>query len=157
MKVAVTVSAAVSVMLQVEVPEHAPDQPENVLFCEGVPVRTTSLFWAKLAEQPVVEPDEQLIPAGLLVTVPVPGPCTVTVTESWGGGGGADGTPAHPNMKIAGSATSQRHSWFRRQIMRNVLNPSQSLMRVYDFRLLLLFNGWMAFAAIRRADRSCGK
>lgn len=132
MKVAVTVSAALSVRLHVEVPEHAPDHPENVLFCAGVPVRTTLAFRAKLAEQPFAEPEEQLIPAGLLVTVPVPAPCTATVMESWGG---VDGTPAHPNMNIAGSATSQRHSWFRRQIMRNVLNPSQSWMKVSHFRL----------------------
>lgn len=139
MKVAVTVSAAVSVMLHVEVPEHAPDHPENVLFCEGVPVRTTAVFWAKFAEQPFDEPEAQLIPAGLLVTVPVPAPCTVTVMENWGGGGGVDGTPAHPNMNIAGSATSQRHSWFRRQIMRNVLYPSQNWMKVSHFRLLPLW------------------
>jgi len=74
MKVAVTVSAAVKVMLHAEVPEHAPDQPENLLFCAGVSVRTTSVFWEKFAEQPFAEPEEQLIPAGLLVTVPVPVP-----------------------------------------------------------------------------------
>ena len=158
MKVAVTVLAAVKVMLHVEDPEQAPDHPENELFCAGVPVRTTSVFWEKLAEQVAVEPEVQLIPAGLLVTVPMPAPCSVTVMEnSVGGGGdtGVVGTPAHPNMKIAGSAHSQRHSWFRRQIMRNVLTASQNLMRLDQFRLLPISRPvWEALGKLRMILRA---
>jgi hypothetical protein len=40
------------------------------------------VFGAKFAEHPVVDPAEQLTPAGELVTVPAPAPASVTVTAS---------------------------------------------------------------------------
>jgi len=75
-KVAVTLVAEATVTLQVVFPEHAPPQPPKVLFAAGVWLRVTGLFGAKLAEQVL----GQLIPAGLLVTVPCPLPIVVTVS-----------------------------------------------------------------------------
>jgi hypothetical protein len=86
-KVAVTEVAALRVTLQVVVPVQPPDQLPKVLPLAGVSVSVTALPWAKGALHVfVVElPDElelvQLIPAGLLVTVPVPPPAVVMV--SW--------------------------------------------------------------------------
>ena len=76
LKVAVTESAAVTVMLQVAAPVHAPDQLAKVLFVPGVSLSVTGVFCGKFAEHVV----GQLIPAGVLVTVPVPAPDSVTVT-----------------------------------------------------------------------------
>jgi hypothetical protein len=73
-KVAVTDSAAVIVTLQVDTPVHAPDQPLKVLLAVGTSFSVTRAFCAKLAEHVA----GQLIPAGLLVTVPVPDPAMVT-------------------------------------------------------------------------------
>ena len=70
LNVAVTDVLAVSVRLHAAVPLQAPDHPENVEFPVGVAVSVTGVPFAKLA--PHVEP--QLIPAGLLATVPVPVP-----------------------------------------------------------------------------------
>jgi hypothetical protein len=62
------------------VPVQAPDQPVNVELEAGVAVRVTAVPLGKLAVQ--VEP--QLMPEGLLVTVPDPAPASLTV--SWTGG-----------------------------------------------------------------------
>jgi hypothetical protein len=75
LKVAVTESAAVTLTLQVAAPVHAPLQPAKALLVPGVSLSVTWLSGAKLAEHVV----GQLIPAGLLVTVPVPAPAMVTV------------------------------------------------------------------------------
>jgi hypothetical protein len=86
-KVAVTEVAALRVTLQVVVPVQPPDQLPKVLPLAGVSVSVTALPCAKGALQMfVVElPDElefvQLIPAGLLVTLPMPPPAVVMV--SW--------------------------------------------------------------------------
>jgi hypothetical protein len=64
------------VTLHVAAPVHAPDQPAKVLLAPGVWFSVTWVFGVKLAEQVV----GQLIPAGVLVTVPVPVPASVTVT-----------------------------------------------------------------------------
>lgn len=86
-KVAVTEVAAFRVTLQVVVPVHAPAQLTKVPPLEGVSVSVTAVPCAKVAVHVfVVElPDEleleQLIPAGVLVTVPVPPPAVATV--SW--------------------------------------------------------------------------
>lgn len=61
-------------------PEHAPDQPAKVLLVVSLSV--TCVLGGNIEEQPVVEPDVQLIPAGLLVTVPVPVPAVDTVTAN---------------------------------------------------------------------------
>jgi hypothetical protein len=81
-KDAVTEVAAVRVTTHAPVPVHAPDQPENVFGAVAVSVRVTGVLGAKLAEHPVVEPDVQLIPVGLLVTFPTPLPAMVTVNAS---------------------------------------------------------------------------
>ena len=80
-KVAVTVVAAESVTTHVPVPLHPPPlQPVKVEPAAGLAVRVTAVPLAKLAEQ--VAP--QLIPAGLLVTVPLPVPVLLTVRAKVG-------------------------------------------------------------------------
>jgi hypothetical protein len=74
-KVAVTASVAFTRTLQVAAPVHAPDQPVKLLLAAGVSLSVTWVFCGKLAEQVV----GQLIPAGVLVTVPVPAPAMATV------------------------------------------------------------------------------
>lgn len=54
-------------------PEQAPDHPENVDPTDGDSMRATDVPAAKLEEQPV----PQLIPEGMLVTVPAPRPVRV--------------------------------------------------------------------------------
>ena len=75
--------APANVKLQVvAVPLHKPDHPEKVLVPLGASVSVTTVFGGKIAEQPFVEPLEQLIPDGLLLTVPVPVPDVVTANVS---------------------------------------------------------------------------
>ncbi len=74
-KVAVAVSAAVSVTVHAAVPEHAPLHPSNVKLVPGVAVSVTCVPEAKFA----VQVPGQLMPAGVLVTVPEPEPADVTV------------------------------------------------------------------------------
>ena len=64
------------------VPEQPPDHPENWFGEFAVAVSVTDVFGANTAEQPVVDPLVQLIPAGLLVTMPLPLPVVATVRES---------------------------------------------------------------------------
>lgn len=61
---------AFMVTVQVPVPVQSPLQPEKVDPADGVAVRVTTVLSAKLNEH--VAP--QLIPGGLLVTVPLPVP-----------------------------------------------------------------------------------
>jgi len=61
-------------------PAHAPDHPANVDPAVAVAVSVTDVPLGKLAEH--VEP--QLIPEGLLVTVPVPVPASVTASGTGG-------------------------------------------------------------------------
>ena len=76
-KLAVTVVAAVIVTTQVLVPVQPPPlQPVNVEPAAGVAVNVIAVPLAKLAEQV----GWQLMPAGLLVTVPVPVPASATVS-----------------------------------------------------------------------------
>jgi hypothetical protein len=70
LNVAVTDVLAVSVTVHALVPVHAPDQPANVDPLAAVGVSVTAVPLLKVALQ--VCP--QLMPAGLLVTVPVPVP-----------------------------------------------------------------------------------
>ncbi len=72
---ALTVFAASMVTWQVPVPEQAPVQPVNVELVSGFAVNVTRVLTAKSKEQ--VAP--QLMPAGLLETVPEPVPLFVTV------------------------------------------------------------------------------
>ena len=77
MKVAVTVVAAESVTVQVPAPEHPPPlQPLKVEPAAGTAVSVTAVPLVKLAAQ--VAP--QVMPAGLLVTVPAPVPVLETVS-----------------------------------------------------------------------------
>lgn len=73
-KVAVTEVAAFIVTAHVPVPEHAPLQPAKVEPAVGAAVRVTAVLGVKDCEQ--LAP--QLIPVGVLVTVPVPVPLLVT-------------------------------------------------------------------------------
>lgn len=76
LNVAVTVSAAFIVTEHVPVPEHpAPLQPAKTDPDAGAAVSVTLVPPVKLAEHPL----PQVIPAGLLVTVPAPVPANVTV------------------------------------------------------------------------------
>ena len=71
LKVAVTLLALAMVTLQLlDVPEHAPLQPANVLPAVACAVKVTCVFAEKLLEQVL----PQLMPAGELVTVPLPVP-----------------------------------------------------------------------------------
>jgi hypothetical protein len=74
--VAVAEAAAVGVKLQVPVPVQAPDQLANVDPVLGVAVSVTGVPLVKLALHVV----PQLMPEGLLVTVPVPVPALCTVS-----------------------------------------------------------------------------
>ena len=71
-----TEEAAVRFTVHVPVPVHAPVQPANVEPEPAAAVSVTCVPLAKLALH--VEP--QLMPAGLLVTVPVPVPASATVS-----------------------------------------------------------------------------
>lgn len=75
-KFAVTEVFAVKLKAHAPVPLHAPDQPSNVEPEAGAAVSVTAVPLAKLALQ--VWP--QLMPEGLLLTVPEPAPpfCTVS-------------------------------------------------------------------------------
>jgi hypothetical protein len=72
-KAADTVDAPLTVTWQVPVPLQAPPQPEKVRPVPGVSVRVTWVLAAKVALQVV----GQLMPVGLLLTVPLPVNCTV--------------------------------------------------------------------------------
>ena len=75
--VALTVVAAVRVTVHVPVPEHPPPlQPVKVELAPGVALSVTTVPLVSDAEQ--VAP--QLMPVGLLVTVPVPVPALETVS-----------------------------------------------------------------------------
>jgi phage tail protein X len=92
LKVAVTVVAAVNVTTQVPVPVHPPPlHPANVEPSAGLAVSVTCVPLAKLAEHV----DPQLIPDGLLVTVPDPVPALVTVSVK-----------PLPELKVAVTVTS---------------------------------------------------
>src|SRR5207302_352776 len=75
--VAVTACAEFIVTTQLPLPLHAPVHPVKVEPVVGVAVSVTCVPLLKLALHVV----PQLIPAGLLVTVPLPVPAFVT--ESW--------------------------------------------------------------------------
>jgi len=79
LKVAVTALAALMVTEHVPVPVQAPDQLAKVEPVPAAAVNVTTVPLEKLALQ--VAP--QLIPAGLLVTVPVPVPAFVTVNAKF--------------------------------------------------------------------------
>ena len=78
-KFAVTAAFAVIVKVQVLVPsQRAPPHPANVEFVFGAAVSVIAVPLAKFAVQAV----GQLIPAGLLVTVPPPVPASETVNAN---------------------------------------------------------------------------
>jgi hypothetical protein len=75
LNVAVTDELDDAVMLHVPVPLQPPDHPANVESAFGVAVNVTAVPAVKLALQ--VCP--QLMPAGLLLTVPPPVPAATTL------------------------------------------------------------------------------
>jgi hypothetical protein len=81
LNVAVTAVAAEAVMLHVPVPVQPPDHPANVEPEFGVAVSVTEVPTAKLA----LHVCPQVMPAGLLLTLPAPVPAAVTVI--WTGEG----------------------------------------------------------------------
>ena len=84
LNVAVTERAAVIDTVHVPVPVHAPLQPANVEPDAGVALKVTTVPLLKEAEQVL----PQLIPAGLLVTVPFAEEFLITLTASVTCGGG---------------------------------------------------------------------
>jgi len=77
LNVAVTVTAALTVTTQVPVPvQPAPVQPANVEPSAATAVSVTLVPLAKFAEQVV----GQIIPVGVLITVPAPVPASLTVS-----------------------------------------------------------------------------
>src|SRR5439155_4094658 len=106
LKVAVTDWFAFIVTVQVPVPLQAPDQPAKKVPLPGVAVSLTLVPELNDA----LHVGAQLIPAGLLVTVPVEVPANWT--ESWKVVAGAEETPARPDCDaaadpVAGSATAK--------------------------------------------------
>ena len=75
-KVAVTARAVLMVTLQAPVPVQLPFQPVKVAPAAGAAVKLTVVPLVNEAEQ--VAP--QLMPAGVLVTVPLPVPDFITVS-----------------------------------------------------------------------------
>ena len=86
LKLAVTVVATLTVTAQVPVPEQAPLQPAKDEPAAGVAVRAMAVPGVTDCEQAV----PQLMPAGLLVTVPEPVP--LFVIDSVSGAAGGAGT-----------------------------------------------------------------
>lgn len=77
LNVAVTDVSFASDSMQVPVPEQAPDQPVNTELPSGFAVSATVVPLANLA----VHAEPQLIPDGVLVTVPAPVPAFWTVSS----------------------------------------------------------------------------
>src|SRR5215471_6663008 len=76
LKVAVTLRACVMLTVQGPVPLHpSPLHPANIAPLAGIAAKTTLCPLGKVA----LHVSGQLIPAGLLVTVPLPVPATLTV------------------------------------------------------------------------------
>jgi hypothetical protein len=91
LKVAVAVVAALTVTAHVPVPEQAPLQPAKDEPAAGVAVRVMAVPGVTDCEQAV----PQLMPAGLLVTVPEPVPLFVIDSVSGAAGGAGTRRLAH--------------------------------------------------------------
>jgi hypothetical protein len=102
---AVTLAAAVIVRLQVPAPEQLPLQPPKKYLLPAVAVRVICVFFVKLAVQVV----GQLIPGGVLDTVPAPVAGAATVNWYDGGGGGCEFNPVPPPQP-ARSRVDRAHS-----------------------------------------------
>src|SRR5690242_4603598 len=86
------------------IPVHAPPNPENENPEAAVAESVTVVPGLNAALQEV----GQLIPAGLLVTVPLP--ATVTVNWAWEGGGGGELVPPPPPQLERKPARSSTHT-----------------------------------------------
>jgi hypothetical protein len=125
-KVAVTELAAVRVTLQAALPVHAPLQPEKVLLVPGVSLSVTWLFCGKFAEHVV----GQLIPAGVLVTVPVPVPDKVTDMVTAAVGGGPATTPRQPARIMVNRVDNIDQNGYRDFIVALLLNRVRRWMKL---------------------------
>jgi hypothetical protein len=98
---AVTVAAALRVTAQVPVPLHAPDQPANVDPEAALAVSVTCVPLAKFE----LHVPGQLMPDGLLVTVPEPEPVVVTVSctgaAAWSNVAVTDVSPPRVTTQLA--------------------------------------------------------
>jgi hypothetical protein len=98
LNVAVTEVLADNVITHDPVPLQAPDHPANVDPAAGVAVRVTCVPDEKLA----VQVDPQLIPPGLLLTVPVPLPAALTI--SWIDVGAVELLAPPPQLQVKQTA-----------------------------------------------------
>lgn len=116
---AVTEALAFRATAHVPVPLHAPDQPANVEPVLGVAVSVTDVPPAKLV--PHVCP--QLIPEGLLATIPFPVPVLCTV--SWKLGIVFDPQPQRM-AKGARHQRTARYLWLQKYLDIGIIPPSES-------------------------------
>src|SRR6267142_1726034 len=105
LKVAVADWFAFIVRVQVPVPLHAPDQP-----AKKAPLPAVAVSFTLVPElNDALHVGAQLIPAGLLVTVPVEVPASCT--ESWkvaGGAEAADPLPGSAPEKVVVKTAARR-------------------------------------------------
>jgi phage tail protein X len=145
-KVAVTEPAALRVTLQAALPVHAPLQPEKALLFPGVSLSVTWLFCGKFAEHVV----GQLIPAGVLVTVPDPVPAKVTDMVTVVVGGGPATTPRQPARTMVNRVDNTDQNTYRGFIAALLLNRIRGWMKPCTRWLLL---STLALATMQ--SRSC--
>lgn len=102
-KVAVTEVAAETVTLQAALPLQAPPQPVNV---NPVPAVAVNVTWVPLVKV-AVQVGPQLIPDGLLATVPVPVTATVRADVCGAVEPDAAVPPPHPARKMIETASTR--------------------------------------------------
>jgi hypothetical protein len=149
-KVAVTELAALRVMLQAALPVHAPLQPEKALLVPGVSLSVTWVFCGKFAEHVA----GQLIPAGVLVTVPVPVPAKVTDMVTVAVGGGPATTPRQPARTMVNRVANINQNAYRGFIAALLPNRVRRWMKPCT-RWLLVINLGFGDRAVVVASHAC--
>jgi hypothetical protein len=140
-KVAVTEFAALKATLQVAFPVHPPLQPEKMSLVAGVSLSVTWLFCGKLAEHVA----GQLIPAGLLVTVPVPAPAMATdmVTVIGEPGGVLDPTtPRQPASARVNRADSNINQNVYRDFIGELLLTERPNLDENEYKMVVCCRQW---------------